>query len=117
MAGWPGSTCCDGRRQRAAPPKISLSTLVSSCVNQRMMIAGAVRRRPAWSTRRVSVLIVCGDESIDLLAHLAWRGEAGAGQGLAGEDGEPDFHLVQPGGVGWGEVKMDFFVARPGRGS
>ena len=60
----------------------------------------------------MSVLIVCADEGVDLIAHLPWRGEAGAGQGVAGEDGEPDFHLVEPGGVGRGEVKMDVLVAR-----
>src|SRR5271165_1301766 len=60
----------------------------------------------------VSVLIVWGDERIDLLAHLSWGGEAGAGQGVTGEDGEPDFDLVEPGCVGWGEVKMDVLLAR-----
>ena len=34
----------------------------------------------------------------------------GAGQGVAGEDGKPDFDLVEPGGVGRGEVKMDVLV-------
>ena len=60
----------------------------------------------------VSVLIVGGNEGIDLLSYLARRGEAGAGQGMTGEDGKPDLHLVQPGGVGRGEVKMDILVAR-----
>jgi hypothetical protein len=36
----------------------------------------------------VSVLIVCGNESVDLIAHPPWGGEAGAGQGMAGEDEE-----------------------------
>ena len=60
----------------------------------------------------VSVLIVCGNESVDLIAQLPWGGEAGAGQGVAGEDGKPDFDLAEPGGVGRGEVKMDVLVAR-----
>ena len=60
----------------------------------------------------VSVLIVGGNEGVDLLSYLARGGEAGAGQGMTGEDGKPDLHLVEPGGVGWGEVKMDILVAR-----
>ena len=62
---------------------------------------------------RVGVLVIGGDKGIDLLAHLSRRGEAGAGQGIAGEDREPDFDLVQPRGVGRREVKMDVLVARP----
>jgi hypothetical protein len=60
----------------------------------------------------VSVLVIRRNEGVDLIAHLLWRGEAGAGQGSAGEDGEPDLDLVEPGGVGWGEVKTDAFVVR-----
>src|SRR6201993_775791 len=59
----------------------------------------------------MGLLIVCADEGVDLVAQLAWRGEAGPGQGLAGEDGEPDFNLIEPGGVGRREVKMDVLVA------
>jgi hypothetical protein len=44
----------------------------------------------------MSILIVCADEGVDLVAQLAWRGEAGTGQGMAGEDGEPDFNLIEP---------------------
>ena len=47
----------------------------------------------------MGVLIVGGDKGVDLIAHLARGGEARTGQGMAGEDGEPDFHLVEPGGV------------------
>ena len=60
----------------------------------------------------MSVLIVCGNEGVDLITHLLWRGEAGAGQSSSGEDREPDLDLVEPGGVGWGEVEMDVFVVR-----
>jgi hypothetical protein len=59
----------------------------------------------------MGVLIVGGDEGIDLPAQLTWRGEAGTGQGPAGQDGEPDLDLIEPRGVGRGEVKMDVFVA------
>jgi hypothetical protein len=52
----------------------------------------------------MSVLIVGGNEGVDLLSYLARGGEAGTGQGMTGEDGKPDLHLVQPGGVGRGEV-------------
>ena len=50
----------------------------------------------------VSVLIVGRNEGVDLLSYLARGGEAGAGQGMTGEDGKPDR----------GEVKMDILVAR-----
>jgi hypothetical protein len=36
----------------------------------------------------VSVLIVGGNEGVDLLSYLARGGEAGAGQGMTGEDGK-----------------------------
>jgi hypothetical protein len=60
----------------------------------------------------VSVAVVGGDEGVDLIAHLSRRRETGAGQGAAGEDREPHLDLVQPRGVGRGEVKMDVLVAR-----
>jgi hypothetical protein len=60
----------------------------------------------------VSVAVIGVDERVDLIAQLSGRGKAGAGQGTAGEDREPDFNLVEPRGVGRGEVKMDVLVAR-----
>jgi len=60
---------------------------------------------------RLSVLIVCRDEGVDLVANLPRRGEAGAGQGFAGENREPDFDLVQPRGMGRSEVKVDVGVS------
>ena len=60
---------------------------------------------------RLRVLIVGGDEGVDLVANLPRRGEAGAGQGFAGEDRKPDLDLVQPGGMGRGKMKMDIGVA------
>ena len=59
----------------------------------------------------VGVLIVGGDEGIDLLAQLTWRGEAGTGQGPAIQDGELDFDQIEPRGVGRSEMKMDVLVA------
>jgi hypothetical protein len=59
----------------------------------------------------MGVLIVGGDEGIDLFAQLTWRGEAGIGQGPARQDGEPDFDLIEPRGMGRSEMKMDVLVA------
>ena len=56
---------------------------------------------------RLSVLVVRRDKGVDLVANLPRRGEAGAGQGFAGEDRKPDLDLVQPGGMGRGKMKMD----------
>ena len=61
---------------------------------------------------RVGVVIIGSDEGVDLIADLARGCEAGPGQGVSGEDGEPHFHLVEPGGVGRREVKLDVLVAR-----
>jgi hypothetical protein len=44
----------------------------------------------------LGLLIVGGDEAIDLPSQLAWRGEAGTGQGPAGQDREPDRDLIEP---------------------
>jgi hypothetical protein len=54
---------------------------------------------------RLNVLIVCRDEGVDLIADPPRCGEAGAGQGFAGEDRKLDLYLVQPGGMGRGEMK------------
>src|SRR6516165_7953486 len=43
----------------------------------------------------MGVLIVGGDEGIDLPTQLAWRGEAGTCQGPAGQDGEPDLGRLE----------------------
>src|ERR671919_596789 len=57
------------------------------------------------------VLVVALDEGVDRLAQLGDRGEAGAIEGAAGEDREPDLDLVEPGGVGRCEVKADVLVS------
>src|ERR687892_2471523 len=59
--------------------------------------------------------VVRFDEGIDGLAQLPDRGEASAGKRAAGEDREPDLDLVEPAGVGWGEVEVDVLV--PGQPS
>jgi hypothetical protein len=45
----------------------------------------------------------------------SWRGEVklAPAKAGAGEDGEPDFNLTEPGGVGRGKVKLDVLVACP----
>ena len=50
-------------------------------------------------------------EGEDLLLELGDGGEGAAADGLLGDDVEPDFDLVEPGGVGGGEVEV---VAWPG---
>src|SRR6476620_12278843 len=56
------------------------------------------------------VLVIARDERVDRLAQLMDRREAGAIEGAAGEYGEPDLDLVEPGGVGRGEVEVDVLV-------
>jgi len=45
----------------------------TSCKNQAYVDRRCFEKRPAWSRRRVSVLIVCADEGVDLIATC--RGE------------------------------------------
>src|SRR5882672_4588959 len=55
--------------------------------------------------------VVAGDQVIDVVPALVDIGEAGAGEGAALEDGEPDLDLGEPGAVGRGEIEADFWVA------
>lgn len=55
----------------------------------------------------LGVLVVSGDEGIDGVPELSRRSEAGAFEGGAAEHGKPDLDLVEPTGVGRGEVEMD----------
>jgi hypothetical protein len=55
----------------------------------------------------VSGLVIGLDKGVDLIANLARRGETRAGQGFGGENGEPDLHLIEPGGMGRGKMKID----------
>jgi hypothetical protein len=55
-------------------------------------------------------LVVCGDESIDVLLQLLDVGEGGAVEGLSLQDRKPDFDLIEPGRSGWGEMKVDVGV-------
>ena len=56
--------------------------------------------------------VVRFDEGIDGLAQLPDRGEAGAVERAAREDREPDLDLVEPAGVGRGEVEVNILVPR-----
>jgi hypothetical protein len=60
---------------------------------------------------RAGGLIVAGDKSIDVFPELGDAGKARAVERQPAEDGEPAFDLVEPGGVGRGEVEMNIFVA------
>ena len=56
-------------------------------------------------------MIVDGHELVEGLAQFPRRGKAGPLQGLASENAKPTLHLIQPGGVGGGVMKMDSGVA------
>ena len=55
--------------------------------------------------------VVAVDESIDVISELLDTDEAGSGQRIALQNGEPDLDLVEPGAVGWREVEADIGVA------
>ena len=60
----------------------------------------------------MSGLIVGLDKGVDLIANLGWRGETRADQGFGGENGEPYFHLIEPGGMGRRKMEVDVLVPR-----
>ena len=55
--------------------------------------------------------IVVFDEFIDGMAQLSNTGKVGSSQSLAAQDTEPNLNLIEPGGVGWSEMKMDIGVS------
>ena len=55
--------------------------------------------------------VVAGDEVIDVLPELVDRGEGGSAERFAGEDGEPDLDLIEPGSPCRGEVEVDVGVS------
>ena len=58
---------------------------------------------------------VSGNECLNGLAQLRGAFGAQAAQGLAGQNPEPNFHLIQPTGRGGGEVKMNVgMLGQPG---
>ena len=58
-----------------------------------------------------SALVVVGDEGVDVRDEFRNAGEGCAVERFAGEDGEPDFDLIEPGGVGRRVMEMHVLVA------
>ena len=58
---------------------------------------------------RVAVIVF--DEFIDRMAQLSDTGKVGSSQGLAAQDTKPNLNLIEPGGVGWSEMKMHIGVS------
>ena len=56
---------------------------------------------------RLGGFVVGINEGIDMLPELFDGAERCAAQGLALQDREPDFHLVEPRGPRWSEVEVD----------
>src|ERR1700723_729137 len=57
------------------------------------------------------VTIVVFDEFVDRLAQPSNTGKVGSAQGLAAQDTKPNLNLIEPGGVGWSEMKMHIGVS------
>src|ERR1700730_12481408 len=57
------------------------------------------------------VAIVVSDEFVDRMAQLSNAGKVGSLQGLAAQDTKPNLNLIEPGGVGWSEMKMHIGVS------
>src|SRR6202795_2769788 len=57
------------------------------------------------------VAIVVFDEFIDRMAQLSNTGKVGSLQGLAAQDTKPNLNLIEPGSVGWSEMKMHLGVS------
>src|SRR6478672_10254236 len=57
------------------------------------------------------VAIVVFDECVDRMAQLGNTGKVGSLQGLAAQDTKPNLNLIEPGGVGWSEMKMHIGVS------
>ena len=55
--------------------------------------------------------IIVFDEFVDRLAQLSNAGKVGSLQGLAAQDTKPNLNLIEPGGVGWSEMKMHIGVS------
>src|SRR3954471_17074382 len=65
---------------------------------------------PGPAERLGQGLVEVGDEAGDTVAEILGRGERAAAQDLAGEDGEPEFDLVEPGGMLGREVEADAVI-------
>jgi hypothetical protein len=75
---------------------------------------GIFRLSPLKGSR---LLVMCHDESHQALNQLIPRLEDAAANDFAGENAEPDFNLIQPTRVSWGEGQMEALVfCNPGQG-
>jgi hypothetical protein len=54
--------------------------------------------------------IEVGDEAVDFVLEVLGRGEGSTAQNLSGEDGEPEFDLVEPGGMLWRKMEADTVI-------
>ena len=57
------------------------------------------------------VAVVVFDEFVDRVAQLSNTCKVGSLQGLAAQDTKPNLNLIEPGGVGWSEMKMHLGVS------
>src|SRR6202163_1971422 len=57
------------------------------------------------------VTIVVFDEFVDRMAQPSNTGKVGSSQGLAAQDTKPNLNLIEPGSVGWSEMKMHIWVS------
>lgn len=51
------------------------------------------------------------DEAVNALDELLDAGKRASTDGSAGDDAKPDLDLVEPGGIGWGEMEVEARVA------
>ena len=61
--------------------------------------------------KRGGMFVVCGGEVQDRLLQLLGTTKARAGQGLPGEDAEPNLHLIKPARRSRREVESDIGVS------
>lgn len=61
--------------------------------------------------KRPGVLVIVGDERLDVGLELVDRLERGALERLPAEDREPDIDMVEPRGVGWRVMEVDVRMA------
>src|SRR5579863_908709 len=52
-----------------------------------------------------AILVPLGDVAVEGMSELVDPAEAGVLEAFPLQETEPDFHLIEPGGEGWGEVK------------
>lgn len=58
----------------------------------------------------LGVAVVKTDVIHDLVGQIRYGVKNAAADAVAGDHPQPDFHLIQPGGVGWREMELDLGV-------